>query len=94
VSDEINIESDPELTVSREATSVDLTAVKAIPYQGPVEALNEQQWARLSALTLAQPMLLSRKAFGDTAPDVGDLIRLAEWVLSGVDLIDLRRSDD
>lgn len=46
--------------------------------------LNEEQRARAFAVSVAKPLLTATSGFtGKTPPDVGDLIRLAAWILDG-----------
>jgi len=56
--------------------------------QGPAP-LTALQRSRLAALQAVKPLL----TYNDFAPDPFDLMRLAEWVLTGVDLIDLPKNE-
>jgi hypothetical protein len=54
------------------------------PKEGPLSSLDYQQRARVAALNLAAPVLTNKGLLGSgTAPDVSDLLRLSEWILSG-----------
>lgn len=60
---------------------------------GPLSSLNEDQRSRVGALHLVKDLLTAKNLFGDRPADVFDLMRLAEWVLTGVDLVDIRQAD-
>lgn len=50
--------------------------------------LTQEQEQRALALSLAHPLLVSKTLGGERSVDVFDLIRLAQWILDGTDLID------
>jgi len=45
--------------------------------------LNDEQFARLVALTQVKPLITPTSLGGKSAPDVYDLITLATWVIYG-----------
>jgi hypothetical protein len=56
------------------------------PSTPPMSGLAEEQQSRVLALGAAK-WVLSGRPFGPS-PDVYDLIRIAQWILDGTDLID------
>lgn len=50
--------------------------------------LTTEQEQRALALSLAHPLLVSKTLGGERSVDVFDLLRLAQWILDGTDLID------
>jgi hypothetical protein len=50
--------------------------------------LKPEQEQRALALSLAHPLLVSKTLGGERAVDIFDLMRLAQWILDGSDLID------
>lgn len=77
-----SIEVDPDPTVSP-----DLSRPMEMPksvFTGPLSSLSEEQRTRVGALNLAAPLLAEKGLLGvGKPPDIGDLIRLADWILSG-----------
>jgi hypothetical protein len=81
--------------IAQGATGADLRLPDPEPTDGPLSSLTDEQRARVGALHLVRGLLVAQGALGaKTAPDVFDLMRLAEWVLTGVDLVDLMKPTD
>jgi hypothetical protein len=50
--------------------------------------LKPEQEQRALALSLAHPLLVGKTIAGQQSVDIFDLMRLAQWILDGSDLID------
>jgi hypothetical protein len=53
------------------------------PIQVLVDGLTEEQRARTMAAACARAMLTGQKFGGRVPPDASDLIRLADWIITG-----------
>lgn len=84
---EHEFEIDPDPTVS--SASTDLLKPLEPQRSGPLGELNDEQRARVAALNLAAPVLSDKPMLGGSkAPDVFDLLRVSQWILTGTDLLD------
>lgn len=53
-------------------------------YSGPLSSLSDEQRVRVAALNMAKPLIAEKGLLGTgKAPDISDLIRLANWILEG-----------
>jgi hypothetical protein len=69
--------------IALEDPSRDLRTAPPIT-DGPLSSLDEEQRRRVGALNMARPLITDKSLLGAyQAPDVDELIRLAQWILSG-----------
>lgn len=59
---------------------------------GPLSSLDGEQRARVAALNLAAPLLTSTAMLSSKPPEVLDLLRVSQWILTGEDMLDDQRT--
>lgn len=62
---------------------IDLSEPMTTPPEPQTGILTEDQARRAVSLSIAKPLLTAQGLASKTPPTVDDLVRLAEWILSG-----------